>query len=99
MGRGGVVRMEELPLTGNGKVDRRGLPEPEGVGREGGEYVGPRTEGEERLCGIWAGVLGGERVGVEDNFLELGGHSLLATQVVSKIRRVNGGEEGSTGSV
>src|ERR1700677_1134463 len=85
------VWMERLPLTANGKLNRKALPEPEAVqaGQEQ-SYVGPRTPTEELLCGIWAKVLGVERVGVEDNFFELGGHSLLATQVVSQLRQVFG---------
>jgi amino acid adenylation domain-containing protein len=81
-----IVQMEELPLTVNGKVDRRALPEPEQQSVE--RYVGPRTPVEELLCGIWERVLGLERVGIEDNFFELGGHSLLAAQVISRVRRI-----------
>jgi amino acid adenylation domain-containing protein len=65
-------------------VDRRGLPEPEVVGR--GEYVGPRTAEEEVLAGIWGEVLGAERVGVHDDFFDLGGQSLLAARAVARIR-------------
>jgi acyl carrier protein len=84
-----VVFLEEIPLTPNGKIDRRGLPEPEqGRSQVEAEYVGPRTEAEEMMAEIWAEVLGVERVGVFDNFFELGGHSLLATQVISRVRDV-----------
>jgi acyl carrier protein len=85
------VLLEELPLTPNGKVDRKALPEPEGRGA-GAEYVAPRTPVEELLAGIWAEVLGVERVGVNDNFFELGGHSLLAIQVTTRIRELLGVE-------
>ncbi len=82
---GGLVVLERLPLTANGKVDRQALPEPEG--RAGSrEYVAPRTQVEEIVAGIWAEVLGIERVGVNDNFFELGGHSLMATQLISRLR-------------
>ncbi|QRO01038.1 non-ribosomal peptide synthase/polyketide synthase [Archangium violaceum] len=79
-----VVVMEELPLTPNGKVDRKALPEPERVRGEAREYVAPRTPEEEKLAGIWAGVLGVEKVGVHDNFFELGGDSILSLQIIAK---------------
>src|SRR5262249_16036323 len=76
-----------LPLTANGKVDRRALPAPElnGPERER-EYVEPRTPVEEMLAEIWAEILGLDRVGVHDDFFDLGGHSLLATQLTSRAR-------------
>jgi aspartate racemase len=80
------VMLDALPLTANGKVDRRALPAPERGRAEGGnEYVAPRTPVEEMVAGIWSEVLGVERVGVNDNFFELGGHSLLATRVISRL--------------
>ncbi len=83
------IRVDEFPLTPSGKVDRSGLPEPEGrrISR-GGEYVAPETEVEEALASVWSEILGLDRVGVEDNFFELGGHSLLATRVVSRVREM-----------
>jgi len=85
-----VVTLESLPLTPSGKTDRLALPAPE-WGAEGA-YAAPRTTTEEVLAGIWAEVLGAERVGVEENFFALGGHSLLATQVVSRVRQALGAE-------
>ncbi len=81
------VVLEALPLTPNGKVDRKALPAPEQAGGRGGAPGAPRTPVEEVLAGIWAELLGLERVGAADHFFDLGGHSLLATQVMSRLRR------------
>jgi non-ribosomal peptide synthetase component F len=86
------VGLEVLPLSPNGKVDRRALPAPSLDGAGSGEHVAPRNETEEQVAAIWAEVLGVGRVSVEANFFDLGGHSLLATQVVSRIRTVMGTE-------
>jgi acyl carrier protein len=81
------VALDTLPLTSNGKVDRRALPPPDGARPElEGVFVAPRTPTEQALAEIWAQILRMERVGVHDNFFALGGHSLLATQVVSRLR-------------
>lgn len=83
------VEMEKLPLTANGKLDRRGLPEPEGLRPElESGYAEPGTETEKKLAEIWAQVLGVEKVGVHDNFFDLGGHSMLATQIISRTRKM-----------
>src|SRR5262249_38063661 len=79
------VTLAALPLTPNGKVDRRALPAAEPQGSKE-SYVAPRTPVEEVLAGIWAEVLGLERVGADDSFFDLGGHSLLATRVMSRLR-------------
>ncbi|HEX8695774.1 MAG TPA: amino acid adenylation domain-containing protein, partial [Longimicrobium sp.] len=81
------VVLDHLPLTPSGKVDRRALPAPDAARPEGDAgYAAPRTRAEEVLAGIWAEVLGLERVGVHDNFFELGGDSILSIQVVSRAR-------------
>ncbi|MEU5647658.1 amino acid adenylation domain-containing protein, partial [Streptomyces milbemycinicus] len=78
-----VVTMDRLPLTPNGKLDRAALPDPEFTGEA---YRAPRTAAEWTLAGLFADLLGVERVGIDDNFLALGGHSLLVTQLISGIR-------------
>ncbi|WP_268891514.1 non-ribosomal peptide synthase/polyketide synthase [Lentzea tibetensis] len=79
------LALDELPLSRNGKLDRRALPEP--AWDSGAGYVAPRTETETVLARIWTEVLSLERVGVEDNFFELGGDSILSIQVVSRARQ------------
>jgi amino acid adenylation domain-containing protein len=79
------VRMERLPLTTNGKIDRRALPEPKLESISG---QAPRTLVEELVAGIWEDLLKRERVGAKDDFFELGGHSLLAAQMISRVRNV-----------
>ncbi len=82
------VVLSELPLTANGKVDRKALPAPAGERvDDGSAYVAPRTPLEEQLAQIWAEVLGLEKVGVHDNFFELGGDSILCLQVASRAKR------------
>ncbi|MGJ5892712.1 amino acid adenylation domain-containing protein [Streptomyces niveiscabiei] len=80
------VALDELPLTTNGKLDRRALPAPEYGERE--SYVAPRTATEEAVAEILADVLGLERVGVEDDFFSLGGNSVLSLRVVGRVRSV-----------
>ncbi len=84
-----LVKLERLPLTPSGKIDRQALAALDGAGEEEAEgYVALRTQEEELLASIWAEVLGVERISVQDNFFNRGGHSLLATQVVSRIQAV-----------
>jgi amino acid adenylation domain-containing protein len=87
------VEIEEFPLTGSGKVDRKRLPAPEEsfMGGES-EYVAPRNSHEQTLCGIWEEVLGLEHLCVYDNFFALGGHSLLATRALARVARAFGVE-------
>jgi acyl carrier protein len=79
------VRLDALPLTPSGKVDRRALPEAS-TQRAARAYVAPRTESERALAAVWADVLKAERVGADDGFLALGGHSLTAMRVVGRVR-------------
>jgi thioesterase domain-containing protein/acyl carrier protein len=80
------VVLDAMPLTSNGKVDRKALPAPEVAHDESG-YVAPVTTTEKAIAAVWAEVLKVDRVGVTDDFFELGGHSLLATQLVSQLRK------------
>jgi arthrofactin-type cyclic lipopeptide synthetase C len=81
------VRLDALPLTANGKVDRKTLPKPERAALFTREYEAPHNELESALAQIWAQVLQVERVGRQDHFFELGGHSLLAMRMVSQVRQ------------
>jgi amino acid adenylation domain-containing protein len=81
------VRMEQMPLTANGKLDRKALPAPEADAYAKQAYEAPQGETEEMLAGIWAELLQVKRVGRRDNFFSLGGHSLQAVRVVTRIRQ------------
>ena len=80
------VHMEKMPLTANGKLDRKALPMPEQEAYAVRGYEAPAGEMETKLAAVWAEVLKLEKVGRHDNFFNLGGHSLLATRVISRIR-------------
>jgi amino acid adenylation domain-containing protein len=85
----GFMELDAFPLTQNGKVDRKRLPDPGRLMVAGDGYMAPRNEDEMRVAAIWAQVLGVERVGVRDDFFELGGHSLQAIRLIKQL-----GEEG-----
>ncbi|MCK4258180.1 MAG: amino acid adenylation domain-containing protein [Halanaerobiales bacterium] len=78
------MQLEKLPLTLNGKIDRKALPKPE-LHIVGGEYMAPEDELQEKLVAIWEDILGLEQVGIDDNFFEIGGHSLKATTFISEL--------------
>jgi amino acid adenylation domain-containing protein/non-ribosomal peptide synthase protein (TIGR01720 family) len=81
------VVLESFPLSPNGKVDRKALPEPSSSRPDlEKQYVAPRTPLEQTLADIWRELLGIDSVGIHDNFFDLGGHSLLATQLASRVR-------------
>ncbi|WP_017839279.1 non-ribosomal peptide synthetase [Methylotuvimicrobium buryatense] len=75
------VVLETMPLSANGKLERKQLPAPDWHARMAASYEAPRTDTEQALAEIWQEVLGVEQVGIKDDFFELGGHSLLATQL------------------
>jgi len=79
-----LLVLKDFPLTPNGKADRKALPAPDAPTQQH-EYAAPRNETEEQLAGLWAELLGAERVGIHDDFFALGGHSLVAMQMVSRI--------------
>jgi nitroreductase/acyl carrier protein len=81
-----LMVLERIPLTSNGKVDRRALPQPKESAGPVRAYAAPRTELERSLAEIWSEVLGVERVGVDDHFFEIGGDSLKAVQVQTRVR-------------
>jgi amino acid adenylation domain-containing protein len=83
------IAIEKVPLTANGKLDRRGLPEPETSNESGVEYVAPENETQSKLVEIWSQVLGveKEKIGINADFFELGGHSLKATTMAAKIHK------------
>ncbi len=85
-----VVPVDALPLTRNGKVDVRNLPEPRPTAPAGTEFVAPRTDIEGLVAGTWTEVLGLARVGVHDDFFAVGGHSLHVTRIVGRLRAAAG---------
>ena len=89
-----LIRLDEMPLTENGKIDRKALPDPRidpGWGVSSG-LVPPETEAEEYLFGVWRDVLDIPDLSVHDNFFDLGGHSLLAVRTIARIREERGVE-------
>jgi amino acid adenylation domain-containing protein len=78
------VWLKELPLTANGKVDRKALPSSDEAGTEIGKYTEPRTLEEQVLCGIWSQVLSLERIGIDDNYFALGGDSIRSLQIITR---------------
>ncbi|MFG3714615.1 amino acid adenylation domain-containing protein [Micromonospora sp. NPDC047730] len=85
------VTLDALPLSPNGKLDRRALPAPVVTREASVALVEPRDDTERLLAGIWSEVLGVDTLGIDDDFFDLGGHSMLATQVVAKIRKAEHG--------
>jgi amino acid adenylation domain-containing protein len=81
------IHVEKIPLTPNGKIDRKALPEPaKDMIKTGAKYAAPANKTEEKIVEIWQAILGIERIGVEDDFFQLGGDSILASQCIARIR-------------
>jgi amino acid adenylation domain-containing protein len=85
------VELDALPLSPNGKLDRKALPAPVVTRDASAELVEPRTDTERLLAVIWKDILGVGTLGIDDDFFDLGGHSMLATQVVARIRKESTG--------
>ncbi|HXM49298.1 MAG TPA: amino acid adenylation domain-containing protein, partial [Pyrinomonadaceae bacterium] len=84
-----IVLLEQLPLTSNGKIDRKALPEPERIKTESAKHlVLPRNRVEETLASVWKEVLGLNQIGVDENFFELGGDSILSIQIVARANQL-----------
>jgi amino acid adenylation domain-containing protein len=81
------LRLESIPISPNGKINRNALPRPDFEKITENKYEAPRTEMEQKIAAIWQEVLKHKNVGIHDDFFELGGHSLLATQVLSRINQ------------
>ena len=86
------VQLDKIPLTSNGKVDRKALPQPELEFNIGDEYVAPQNQTEQKLKEIWEKVLKVEGVGINNNFFYIGGHSLNAGVLISKVNKEFGVE-------
>ncbi|MTI47956.1 MAG: amino acid adenylation domain-containing protein [Firmicutes bacterium] len=83
------IILDKIPLTLNGKIDKKSLPDPENTYLNSSEeYVAPRNEIEVGVSKIWGELLGIEHIGIDDNLFHMGGHSLIATQLVSRIRQL-----------
>ncbi|MCY8823358.1 non-ribosomal peptide synthetase [Bacillus atrophaeus] len=82
------IKLDHMPLTPNGKIDRKALPEPEEMTVQ--DYVAPRNDVEKQLAKIWANVLSVNKIGIQDDFFELGGHSLKAAKLLGRIHEQMG---------
>ena len=85
------VLLDAIPITPNGKTDRKSLPKPDynQISRAG-EYVAPRTDVEKKIAGIWQELMGLQKISIFDNFFALGGRSLVAVQIMARIEKVTG---------
>ncbi|MDP4146802.1 MAG: amino acid adenylation domain-containing protein [Bacillota bacterium] len=79
------IQLEKIPLTSNGKADRKALPAPDGAINTGVEYTAPRNEIEQEIAKVWSQVLGVDKIGIDDNFFALGGDSIKAIQITARL--------------
>jgi len=85
------VMLPEIPITPNGKIDRKALPKPDySLINRNGEYVAPRTDVEKQVAEIWQELMGLEKISIFDNFFTLGGRSLVAVQIMARIEKLTG---------
>jgi thioesterase domain-containing protein/acyl carrier protein len=82
-----IVLIDQFPLTSNGKIDKKALPDPDRSDLLNNKYVAPCTKTEQKLVDIWQKLLNTEGVGIHDNFFEIGGNSLIATKLMSRIKK------------
>ncbi|MFS1524192.1 amino acid adenylation domain-containing protein [Microbulbifer sp. 2304DJ12-6] len=82
-----MMILDEMPLTANGKVDRKALPKPDPAGGCADNYVAPTTETEQHIAAVWGDVLGLKQVGIHDNFFTIGGNSLTALEIIGRMHQ------------
>ncbi|MEM9922097.1 MAG: amino acid adenylation domain-containing protein, partial [Bacteroidota bacterium] len=85
-----IIDLKEFPMTSNGKVNRKALPEPDLTELMAQKFVAPRTDVERQLVEIWQKVLGHERIGIHDNFFQIGGDSIVSIRLIGKINKAFG---------
>ncbi len=83
-----LIKLDRLPLTANGKVDRRALPHPHKQRLLAAPATPPKTQSELRLVAIWKDILGLDQIGIDDSFLELGGDSLQLMRMLNRVRQI-----------
>ncbi|SFJ94470.1 non-ribosomal peptide synthetase, partial [Thermoflavimicrobium dichotomicum] len=82
------IQLEQMPLTSNGKIDRKSLPEPDQSLHTGTNYEGPRNQVEQQMVEIWQELLGVEPIGIQDNYFDLGGDSIKAIRLISRLKNL-----------
>lgn len=85
-----MMILDKMPLTANGKIDRKALPKPDSAGCDVDNYVAPVTETEQHIAAVWGDVLDLEQVGIQDNFFTIGGNSLTALEIIGRMHQKTG---------